>query len=130
MLCKYCGKDFKSSHSLYAHIGASHKQERFVDFMSSMVKIGGDELDITNLELSILRSHHNNRCDICGKIETANTRPDCKNTPNKLCVDHNHNTKQFRGFICVQCNRNMGWLDKYQNQIEKYNNPYKSKVKK
>ncbi len=130
MICKYCGKDFKAKRGLAAHIGMVHKQESLNDFMLSNVKIGDDELDITNQELENFRQNHSNRCDICGKYETANTRPDAKNIPNKLCVDHNHNTKQFRGFICVQCNRNMGWLDKYQEQIEDYNKSYRSKVKK
>lgn len=130
MICKYCNKEFKSKRSLAAHIGAVHKQESFNDFMSSKVIIGNDELDITNQELAEFRQSHSNKCDICGKYETANTRPDIKSIPNKLCADHNHNTKQFRGFICVQCNRNMGWLDRYQKQIENYNKSYKSKVKK
>ena len=130
MQCKYCNKEFNSKRSLSAHLGAKHKEQVLIDFNNSKVKIGDDELDITNKELNELRQVHSNRCDICGKYETANTRPDVKNTPNKLCVDHNHNTKEFRGFICVQCNRNMGWLDKYQKQIELYNKPFKSKVKK
>ena len=130
MQCKYCNKEFNSKRGLSAHLGAKHKEQVLIDFNNNKVKIGDDELDITNKELNELRQIHSNRCDICGKYETANTRPDVKNTPNKLCVDHNHNTKEFRGFICVQCNRNMGWLDKYQKQIELYNKPFKSKVKK
>lgn len=127
MICKYCNKNLKSKKSLAAHIGACHKEEALNDFLYSKVKFGNDELDITNKELKDFRIAHSNKCDICGKIETANTRPDAKNTPNRLCVDHNHNEKFFRGFICVQCNRNMGWYDKYQKQIENYNKPYKSK---
>ena len=129
MKCKYCNKEFISKRGLVAHMGIKHKKESQLDHNKSKVKIGQDELDITNEELNSLRALHSNKCDICGKYETANTRPDVKNTPNKLCVDHNHITKEFRGFICVQCNRNMGWFDKYRKQIEEYNKPYKSKVK-
>lgn len=130
MICKYCGKFFESEHGVIAHVGKKHRQEHLNDFMKSNAKIGNNVLDITNQELKSFREHHSNRCDICGKYETANTRPDAKTTPNKLCADHNHNTGQFRGFICVQCNRNMGWFDKYQKQINDYNKPYKSKVGK
>ena len=130
MFCKYCNKEFSSERAINTHMGLKHKKEYHDNYMNSNVVISEDELDITNLELQNIRKLHSGRCDICGKYETANTRPDCKSTPNKLCVDHNHNTNQFRGFICVQCNRNMGWLDKYGDQIEAYNKPYKSKVKK
>ena len=121
MICKYCNKNFNTNRSLAAHIGAVHKEEFYKDRLNSYVTIGKDVLDITNQQLIELRSKHNNRCDICGKIETSNTRPDVKNTPNQLCVDHNHITKKFRGFLCVQCNRNMGWLDKYKSEINTYN---------
>ena len=125
MKCKYCGKSFNSIYGLNAHKGLKHKNE----LLSQNVVVGKDVLDITYDELNSYRKNSSNRCMLCGKKETANTRPDIKTTPNKLCIDHNHNTKEFRGFICVQCNRNMGWLDRYHNQITDYNKPYKSKIK-
>lgn len=121
--CKYCDRTFNTKNALNAHLGWSHKDE-----LSKLnVVIGNDTLDITNGELKELRSQHSGKCDICGKYETANTQPHTKDYPNQLCVDHDHNTKMFRGFICVQCNRNMGWLDKYMDSINEYNKPYKLK---
>lgn len=130
LTCKYCNKEYQSIRALMGHIGQVHKIEYHKDVAKQYAVVGGDVLDITNGELELLRKNHSNKCEICGKYETSNTRPDAKITPNKLCVDHNHSTGQFRGFICVQCNRNMGWLDKFYNEIIEYNKPYKSKVKK
>ena len=126
--CKYCGKEFKTKPALTSHISIKHYDLYLEEKLNSFVTIGDSVLDITYDELEKLRKNHSGKCDICGKHETANTRPDVKTTPNKLCIDHDHTTGKFRGFICVQCNRNMGWLDKYGKQITAYLN--KSMVKK
>ena len=110
MICEFCGQYYKNKTSLAAHKGAKHKQ----DLLNIEVFPG-----ITKAKLNELRSKHTT-CMICGKVETANTRPDTKDKPNKLCADHNHITGKFRGFLCVQCNRNIGWYDKYQKQIFSY----------
>ena len=123
-VCNYCFKEFRNSKALLSHISKVHREE----YLNQNIKIYNktekkyDELDITHLELEELRKNHSNRCDICGKIETANTSPKAKDYPNKLCIDHNHDTLEFRGFLCVQCNRNMGWYDKYKEQIHIYLN--------
>lgn len=115
MVCMFCNKVFSSKHSLAAHMGVKHKEE-FKTLKNNEIVFPG----ITRYELEEMRKNAS-VCAICGKTETANTRPDVKDTPNQLCADHNHITGNFRGFLCVQCNRNMGWFDKYQKQIEKYN---------
>lgn len=120
-LCEYCGKEFKNYNGLCVHKGLKHKKDYEENRLNSYVVIGKDTLNITNKELLVLKNKHSGVCDICGKHETANTRPQYKSTPNNLCIDHNHNTKKFRGFLCVQCNRNMGWLDRYYNEIMSYN---------
>jgi len=125
--CSYCSREFKNYRALIAHISVSHRDEYLKQNVKILQKKNKtyDILDISNLELENLRKNHSGICDICGKIETANTRPESKDTPNNLCVDHDHNTKKFRGFLCVQCNRNMGWYDKYKNQIFNYVNQEK-----
>ena len=113
--CKYCQKQFKTVNALNAHMGQKHRDEIF----DSKVIIGKtkDELDITYKELEEKRLAHSNKCDICGKVETANTHPKDKTTPNALCVDLGGRLIIKKGFLCVQCNRNFGWYDKYKDKI-------------
>lgn len=39
-------------------------------------------------------------CPICSK----------KKTTSKLCIDHDHKTKKYRGVICIGCNYYLGVL--------------------
>lgn len=119
--CKYCGKKFGNQRGVLAHQGRMHHEDFTRDSDSANVRVqsrySDDLLDITNKELRELRASHSGICDVCGKTETCNTHPNTKSDSNNLCVDHDHNTKEFRGFLCVQCNRNFGWYDKYKSKI-------------
>ncbi len=42
------------------------------------------------------------KCDACGVPEIELTK--------KLCVDHSHETGEFRGFLCHKCNKALGLL--------------------
>lgn len=46
-------------------------------------------------------------CDCCGKI------------PKKWQLDHCHKTGNFRGWICLPCNRGIGMLGDYLEDVEK-----------
>lgn len=118
--CKYCDKIFDTQNGVLQHKVKKHNAE-FMD-EPAYIEDSKDYLDISRKELKEKRQLHTNVCDICGKIETANTRPDTKETPNQLCVDHDHKTKKFRGFLCVQCNRNFGWYDTYKDEIHDHEN--------
>jgi len=56
------------------------------------------------------------RCECCGK------EPKDFRNPNKWVIDHDHKTKQFRGWICDACNVGIGTLgddiDGLQKAIE------------
>ena len=129
--CLYCKKEFKSKAALRSHVGAVHKD--ILDNLPFKLEVKGKKaipLDITRKELEEARLLIGERCNICGKVETANTHPSTNKKNNQLSIDHNHETNEFRGFLCVQCNRNLGWFEKYQKQIIAYNIPYKDKIKK
>ena len=120
--CEFCDKEFKTKNALTGHLGQKHKEELLDRPVRIVSRSNDHELDISVRELQKAKSKHSGVCDVCGKKETANTRPDTKTTPNSLCIDHDHNTKKFRGFLCVQCNRNFGWYDKYTEEIQNHAN--------
>ena len=45
----------------------------------------------------------NGSCHCCGALE--------QNMNRKLAMDHNHETGEFRGWLCNRCNRALGLLD-------------------
>lgn len=71
---------------------------------------GGINLDITWGDLEEYRKQHP-VCEICGR-----TRP----VDRRLCIDHDHRTNHFRGLLCSQCNRALGWFEKNQSNILEY----------
>ena len=77
-----------------------------------------DNSGITRGELTRLKNTIHN-CMICGRKETAITNKTQK-SPSRLAYDHDHKTNSFRGLLCMQCNRNLGWYDKYSTEVEEY----------
>lgn len=62
----------------------------------------------------------NNCCEIC-------KRPDNKTASGKIqnfAVDHNHDTKQVRGLLCHDCNKNVGAVENWLLEIQAYLNKY------
>lgn len=54
--------------------------------------------NLTTEEFNKLRELQQDKCAICGRIR-------------KLCVDHNHKTKEVRGLLCRKCNSALGYLE-------------------
>ena len=48
-------------------------------------------------------------CDICGVPEI-----ECNK---KLCMDHNHDTGEFRGWLCSACNKGLGFFTDSEERI-------------
>ena len=86
--------------------------------MKRRFKIAQTELDITNGELEEYRKIHT-VCEICGKPEKVRAYKG-KKSPNKLAIDHNHNTNHFRGLLCCDCNRKLGWFENLSDNILRY----------
>ena len=53
----------------------------------------------------------NNGCAICGINPSVIGR--------KLCVDHQHRTRQIRGLLCNKCNSALGWVENRNHLLEK-----------
>lgn len=45
----------------------------------------------------------NGRCKVCGRHESELTQ--------KLQLDHNHETKQIRGLLCIRCNTRLAYFE-------------------
>ena len=40
-------------------------------------------------------------------------------TKNTWCLDHDHETDTFRGWLCNTCNSSLGWLDDDVGNLER-----------
>jgi hypothetical protein len=63
------------------------------------------EYGITLEEYERLCVEQGGKCAICGTV------------PKTLYVDHDHQTKKFRGLVCMQCNLGIGYLKDNPNIV-------------
>lgn len=122
--CKYC--DFTNNylngmavHERYCKKNPNGLSRRDLDkYMNNFIVTRyGDVLNITKYQLDSYRANHT-CCEICGRsIEDINST--YKHIRN-LCMDHDHNTNQFRGVLCQACNRQLGWYEKNAEAIRRY----------
>lgn len=50
-------------------------------------------------------------CAICGGVSSDGSR---------LAVDHDHETGEVRGLLCMNCNLKLGWYDKNKQNVDVY----------
>ena len=65
---------------------------------------------ITLEEYNELFIKQEGRCAICGKHQSE--------LKTSLHVDHNHETDEIRGLLCMQCNIILGWYEILENDLE------------
>lgn len=113
--CPHCSRWFKPS-QLGGHVVRCSKLYN----EDRRVMIGfNTTLDITVSELdSYLREH--STCEICGKTVEESVKYKGKTAAKRLCIDHNHKTNKFRGLLCQVCNRQLGWYEKYKENVDTY----------
>lgn len=127
--CPFCNFKAKSHRGLTNHINhckynpnkiVHHNQKHKLN--NNLVKFRNNIiLDITYAELNNYKQSHD-RCEICGRtVEEANKYKG-KYSSKQLCIDHDHFTNKFRGLLCQQCNRQLGWYENNKEAIDKYLN--------
>lgn len=55
-----------------------------------------------------------NKCECCGHIPSIEEA--------RICLDHDHKTGHFRGFLCSPCNTFLGYIEKYPDRIQTLKN--------
>lgn len=134
--CDYCNKLCKNSNSLKQHeIRCKYNPKHIICYGNKhntplhysnwkdkhVIARNGDVLDITNEDLDKYKLRIN-KCEICGKTIEESVKTITRFTPKNLCIDHDHISLKFRGLLCSVCNRQLGWYEKYKEQISNYLN--------
>ena len=135
-ICKFCGKQCKNSNSLRNHerlckenpdrqpvTGGNHGHmpEHKKSYYTKNIKMNGVELDKTRFEIDEYSKEHT-VCEICGRTIEECVKWNSKYPIKHFCIDHDHKTNKFRGLLCFRCNRQLGWYEKYKDEIENYLN--------
>lgn len=136
--CKFCSRLCKSKQSLIQHEIRCHQNpDRILCFgnkgnmpkhiqsvLNRKVVVGGNELNIAKRELLEYRKVVT-ACEICGRTVDEATKWVSKYRPKSLTIDHDHNTRTFRGLLCQSCNRQLGWFEKNYDKVVNYLNKSK-----
>lgn len=128
--CTKCNKDklledFNKNESKWCKTcqdAANAKYDPLLGFKINLKRYYGMSYE----NYAALQEQQDNRCAICGNQETG-LYWRTKNIK-RLCVDHNHETKQIRGLLCTNCNHGLGkfhenpeLLEKAIQYLKKYN---------
>lgn len=97
--CKECRKRYQQE-----YLDNNPEIKERLRFRKSMIKIGLDPDVMWELYL-----RHSGLCDICGGP------PD--NGKSRLSADHDHETGEFRGFLCDSCNKALGLMRDSPNRL-------------
>ena len=123
--CMYKNKEYISNRNSKAQgwkisdevrkIISQKNSEKFAENRKSrFVKVrDGKELNVTVHFIDEYRKS-NPFCEICGNKNILSGKEA------KLCIDHDHKLIVFRGLLCQQCNRALGWYEKNSDKVEAY----------
>jgi len=131
--CKYCHTLFANNRALRTHerrclfnptrvvlqkgTAVEHTKSYYT---SKAMSDNGDLLNVSHYEIDCY-IHDHPTCEICGKepVEVAR-KSDGTVEHRRLCVDHDHTTKKFRGVLCSRCNRQLGWYENHLHDANAY----------
>lgn len=97
---------------------------RFNDLLSQSKsdakRRGHEQCNATVAELFDAFNECGGCCQCCGKHESELSK--------RLVIDHNHTTGKFRGFLCDNCNRGIGFLEDSAYLAFNYLDPDRSQL--
>lgn len=97
-VCNQCG--IEKTLSCYGNnSGAKHLRSKCRDCEKAQVR--------QRNQFKTLVPPYNHRCEICQRTEEECTGEGGKKV-GTWCLDHNHETGEFRGWLCHSCNRALG----------------------
>lgn len=129
--CQYCGKQFtketaKDRHEVYCDLNPNrppkvspHKYR--LDKSTDLYRIRSSKVLLVNT-IEDVENYMSKQltCEICGRTIEEATKWQHTSNAKRLCVDHDHDTMQFRGALCQICNRQLGWYEANKEAIDKY----------
>src|SRR5579859_7098514 len=111
------GKNFYRNSTCGARYQKRYKKENPDKYRDTKLK---HLYGITKDDFDRMLIEQGNKCAICHVAENKLGNGLKQN----LVVDHNHTTKQVRGLLCHNCNKNVGavesWYDEIKAYLEKY----------
>lgn len=106
-ICKKCNKPIKREYSKrYRKIHKKEIQQKTRGYQLKH-RYGITEKDYDNM---YIKQH--GCCAICGKHQSEILK--------RFHVDHCHMTGNIRQLLCMVCNTNLGWYEKYKESIINY----------
>jgi hypothetical protein len=101
-MCRKCGLNPAHRGGLCKPcINARAKVFRKKNWERLSLELSARALGVSYDELKALVDAHSGFCDICGN-------PPMVGPKKRLETDHDHETGEIRGFLCVWCNRGLG----------------------
>jgi hypothetical protein len=102
--------DNRKKHNIRVANNAAKPQNRFIKALRNSIRwalIHGHAPCSATVEE--IAAAHDERCHGCGRLENT--------FPKKLSLDHNHDTGQFRGWLCKGCNIAVGETDDSSSRL-------------
>ena len=107
--CKSCGESFPYTRDFFSYNSTTRTENgETKEYLHKICKTCKNEL---TKERNMLKEKH--------KSSKSSYCHCCKKTTDKLCLDHDHNSGEFRGWLCNDCNTGLGLLGDTKESLQR-----------